>query len=378
MVIQLSGSQEIIDILRLIRSENVGVKTFHTLIKLYGSASRALEAIPELSIKGGRSKPIKLCSKQEATKEIEDCNKIKAQVVSYKDKTYPSMLKTIDDWPPIITCLGKLDILNTTKIAIVGARNASLNGCKFTYSMANELGARNITVTSGLARGIDTSAHQGSISTGTIAVVAGGIDHIYPPENEYLYRQIAEQGVIVAELPFGTAPKGQHFPQRNRIISGLSSGVLIVEASFGSGSLITARYAIQQNREVFAVPGFPLDPRAQGTNSLIKQGAKLVDSVDDIMQELDTLRSIELESNYNMAYENTGGFANRQNISFDEQQVKEARKAISEKLSSMPVDIDELISVCSLPTPIMLVAILELELAGKIMRHPGNKVSLLY
>jgi DNA processing protein len=364
---------ETIDILRLIRSENVGIKTFYSLLELYGDAKTALENIAELSARGGRAKPITICSKVAAEKELEKLDKIGASLISFKDKNYPFLLKHIPDAPPILTILGNPRLLNRKSIAIVGARNASGNGMIFTEQVAKALGQAGFIVTSGLARGIDTAAHKASLTTGTIAVIAGGIEHIYPPENEDLYYKIAEQGAIIAELPIGSVPRAQHFPQRNRIISGLSLATIVIEANLKSGSLITARLAVEQNREVFAVPGFPLDPRAQGTNRLIKQGAQIIESIEDLIENLPK-ENLQLR----LEESNIRNFTALRPLIIDEKVLSQARRKLLELLSSCPIEIDMLFNQSKIELPVLHTILLELELAGKLERHPGNKVSLKY
>jgi DNA processing protein len=368
------SAEERLDWLRLIRSENVGTKTFFSLLSIYGSASKALKAIPELSLKGGRQKPIAVYSMQAAEKEIEQCRKMGAQIIAACEPEYPAYLTHIDDYPPVITVMGNTKLLRTPSIAMVGARNASANGCRFAYKLAEDLGARGVVVASGLARGIDTAAHKGALATGTIAVIAGGIDSVYPPENKDLYKAIAEQGVIIAELPFGATPKGTNFPQRNRIISGLSYGVIVVEATLKSGSLITARMALEQNREVFSVPGFPMDPRCSGTNHLLKQGAQLVESAQDVIDAIAAIKERQLE------------LFERDNILFTpsrlqpptEDELDSLRDEILHQLGSSPISIDHIITTTGMRPAAVLTVILELELAGKLERHVGNRVSFVY
>jgi DNA processing protein len=253
-------------------------------------------------------------------------------------------------------------------VAIVGARNASALGRKFAQTIARELGEANLVIASGLARGIDTAAHEGSLKTGTCAVVAGGIDIVYPPENQALYERIRAEGAIVSEMPVSQAPQARHFPRRNRIIAGLARGVIIVEAAEGSGSLITANYALEQNREIFAVPGSPLDPRAKGTNRLIREGATLTETAQDV---LNVLRPILGGSFREPDSAMRGG-----DITATEADMDRIRKQIVELLGPAPVDVDELIRQTEAPVGAMLTVLLELELAGRLMRHPGNKVSL--
>lgn len=364
--------QEKLAWLRLIRSEQVGVKTFFDLISLYGTAEKALEAIPDMAVRGGRKNPIKIYSQELAKKEMENTNNIGAELLIYIEEEYPERLKNIYDPPPVITVRGDVKLLGKDSIAIVGARNASANGIRFSEGLAKDLGDGGYIIVSGLARGIDTAAHKGSLKTGTIAVIAGGINNIYPPENEKLYNVIAEKGAIIAELPFGAAPKAQHFPQRNRIISGLSLGVVIVEAALKSGSLITARLALEQGREVFAVPGHPQDPRAQGPNRLIKQGAILIESAEDV------IRAITSQPFFSKAFEKKPNeyMAHKPEIP-KEDELRDLRKLVLEKLSPHSVAIDDLAILCGAPIHHVKAIILELELAGKIERQRGNKVSLL-
>lgn len=263
-------SDETIDILRLIRSENVGPKTFFNLVKFFGSASCALENVQDFSVKGGRSKPIKLYSKDSALKELRELEKNNSYLITYKDQNYSELLLQIPDFPPVLSYKGNISLLNHEKIiAIVGARNSSVNGKAFAAKLSKDLVKAGYITVSGLARGIDSSVHSSSLDH-TIAVIAGGTDHIYPPENKTLYEEIAKNGLILAELPIGSKPLSQHFPQRNRIISGLALATIVIEAGIKSGSLITANFALEQNRDVFAVPGFPLDPICIGSNQLIK------------------------------------------------------------------------------------------------------------
>lgn len=365
-----------VDWVRLARSENIGPRTFQTLIDLYGSADNALKVAPEMSIKGGRKKPIRLCSEADAKKEIELTEKMGAKLVLSCDSDYPALLKHVKDYPPVITVFGDSAVLNKNIIAIVGARNASANGCRFANSLAHDLGHRRIIVASGLARGIDTSAHNGSLATGTIAIVAGGIDKIYPLENTDLFYKIRENGAVVTEMPFGAIPKSQNFPRRNRIISGLSLGIIVVEANLKSGSLITARMALEQDREVFAVPGSPLDPRCKGTNSLIRQGATMVESIDDVMEVMESI--IASRDNLFLFEKEGHGFAESQAKSVSENELSGARPLVMEKLGCSPTPVDDIISQTGLTPNVVLTILLELELAGNLNRHAGNRVSLVF
>ena len=360
---------ERLDWLRLIRTENVGPITFHRLLDRYGSARAALEALPELAQRGGRAKPLRVASRADAERELAANRRIGARLLCSCEPDYPESLAAVDDAPPVVSVLGNASLLKTRAVAMVGARNASLNGKKFAEALARDLGAAGLLVVSGLARGIDTAAHTGALATGTAAVVAGGIDVVYPPENEPLYRNILARGVVVAESAIGTQPQARHFPRRNRLISGLSLGILVVEAALQSGSLITARMALEQGREVMAVPGSPLDPRCQGTNNLIRQGAALVETVDDVLRALATLRP-------GLSEPPGGRFAGPEPAEPDESDLVRARAVVLENLSPSPVTIDELVRGCQLSAPVVLTVVLELELAGRVQRQPGHQVSL--
>ncbi len=378
MKIRSLSDKERIAWLRLSRSENVGPVSFFQLISLYGSAEKALEVAPSLSAKGGRKKPIQLCSLAVAEKELSQVIKLGGKIIAACEPEYPALLRETKGFPPLITVLGNVELLNQRAIAIVGARNASANGCRFAQHIASELGKRKWVVASGLARGIDTAAHKGSLQAGTIAVIAGGVDKLYPPENADLFKAITEQGAVVAEMPLGSVPRSQHFPRRNRIISGVSQGTLVVEASKGSGSLITARMALEQNREVFAVPGSPMDPRCNGTNSLIKQGAHLVESAQDIIDAL--AKPFEVAPNGHGLFDfQSDEFAEAAApYHATETEADKARPYIIEKLSSTPVEVDEIINQTEYAASVVQTVLLELELAGKLERHAGNRVALLF
>jgi DNA processing protein len=368
-------SNETIDILRLIRSENIGLKTFFSLIKFFGSATNALENAQDFSLRGGKSKPIKLYSKEHALKELESLEKHKCSLITYKDSNYSELLSQISDPPPVLSYKGNISLLNHNKIiAIVGARNSSVNARSFASNLSKDLIKSGYVTTSGLARGIDTSVHSSGISS-TIAVIAGGIDHIYPPENKNLYAEIAENGLLLAELPVGSKPLSQHFPQRNRIISGLALATIVIEAGLKSGSLITANFALEQNREVFAAPGFPLDPRCIGSNRLIKNGAYLLENADDII--LNVLSKDRLKE----SLKEGDKYFNSLNLNMGNNNIQitdKERKLVIELLSASDTTIDLIAKESKLDLPILYTIFLELELAGKIIRSAGNKISLIY
>jgi len=356
--------------LRLIRTENVGPITFYQLIENFGSATKAIEALPTLARKGGRLKNLKIHDQSAAIAEMEALHALGGTMIFAAEKSYPLALAAIDDAPPVLSVLGNAKLLNLPTIGIVGARNASLNGRKFAEKLSHDLGEGGQMVASGLARGIDTSAHIGSLSTGTIAAVAGGVDNIYPPENAKLYHDIKNEGCIVAESPLGTEPMAKHFPKRNRIISGLSSGVVVIEATLKSGSLFTARLAGEQGRDVYAIPGHPFDPRAAGPNKLIQDGATLVQNADDILDTIRTFSGIRptLSEDRQTAW---------QPADLSENDAESARDLILQNLSLTPVTVDELVRNCHLTIPAAQMVLLELELAGRIQRLPANRVVLV-
>ena len=353
--------------LRLARTQNVGPVTFAQLIARFGSATAALAEVPRLARRGGASE-MRVPGDDDAKRELDALAKLGGRMIASCEPEFPPGLAALEAPPPLLSVLGHVSLLSREMVAIVGARNASALGRKFAERMAADLGAANLVVASGLARGIDTAAHEGSLRSGTCAVMAGGIDVIYPPENAALYERIKAEGVIVSEMMVGQPPQARHFPRRNRIISGLSRGIVIVEAAEGSGSLITANYALEQNREIFAVPGSPLDPRAKGTNRLIREGATLTENADDVLAVLRPIlgqRFREPEGTMRgTPPAGTDGEADR------------VRSQVAELLGPSPVDVDELIRRTGGSAGAVLTVLLELELAGKLIRHPGNKVSL--
>ena len=365
MTARLLDDAQRLDWLRLIQSENVGPATFRHLINRYGSATAAIAALPELSQKGGLTRPLRVYSREAAGQDIERARKIGARFIAAGEDGYPALLRQIEGAPPLLCILGTLDLADREAVAIVGARNASAVGRKFARQLAAELGEAGYVIASGLARGIDTAAHEASLERGTAAVLAGGIDYIYPPENEPLYRNIAARGILMTEMTPGASPKAEHFPRRNRIISGMSRATIVVEAAMRSGSLITARLAAEQNREVFAVPGSPLDPRCEGTNRLIRDGATLLTRARDV---IDALQAMPMAANDDVFLEPPAGM--------DSETPRDLRSRIAGLLSPSPVEIDDLIRESGAPAQAVIGVLLELELAGKISRHAGQRVSL--
>lgn len=355
---------ERLDRLRLIRTENVGPVTFRHLLARYRSAGAALDALPELARRGGRRRGLRVPDRGEAERELAANLKAGAKLLIAGDPEYPTRLAAIDDAPPCLSVAGDPALLTRPSIALVGARNASANGCRFATMLAKSFGAAGHVVVSGLARGIDAAAHVGSMETGTVAVLAGGIDVVYPPEHADLHRWIAEAGALVAEMPVGTVPQARHFPSRNRVIAGLALATVVVEAARRSGSLITARRALDQGREVFAVPGSPLDPRCSGCNALIQEGAALlIQGPEDVLAVLDALPAIPRGAA--ALGEGEGDFAA---VETDDA----ARRLVLEALGPEPVQVDELIRRCQLSAPIVATVLLEAELAGLVDRYPGS------
>lgn len=361
--------------LRLIRSENVGPVTFWHLLRHFGSAADALDALPELSRRGGRSNPVRIASVAAAEAEIGATGKAGARLVAAQEPDYPWRLAKTEDAPPLISLAGEAALCDAPVVAIVGARNASSNGRRIARTIAQALGEAGVAVASGLARGIDAAAHTGSLETGTIAVVAGGIDICYPPEHDELMQDIANRGAILAEQPVGTKPQGRHFPRRNRIVSGIASGVLVVEAAARSGSLITARCAGEQGRDVFAVPGSPLDPRCTGANGLLRDGAILTERADDILQVLQPgLREAPGRAEPTVLAPDSTAEAPRMAA---DAVIADARRSLADCLSPAPTPIDDLVREFGDDSATVAAALLELELAGRVERHPGNRVALV-
>jgi len=377
----LTTTQDKINWLRLARSENVGRSTFFRLIKIFGSAQTALERVSDLSHQGGLKRVIKLYSEAEAEKEFIKSQKFGAEILLFCEEKYPRLLREIPDPAPILTVKGRTEFFERDTIAVVGPRNASFNAIAFARKISAELGKNSIITASGLARGVDTAAHQASIATGTIAVIAGGIDHIYPSENRELYERISTEGLLVSETPFGVPPKGGNFVQRNRLISGLSLAVIVVEAGLRSGSLITARCAAEQGREVFAVPGSPFDPRCHGTNRLIKDGANMIENIDDVLTELSSLK-IRFGEVGILREPEAERFIEPAIKMPDDDDIKKIREEIASKINFVPIAIEDIIQELQLPARLVNIALVQLELADKItinfgkvtLKNPDNEI----
>ncbi|MDL2400822.1 DNA-processing protein DprA [Rhizobium mayense] len=358
--------------LRLIRSDNVGPSTFRDLIRHYGSAEAALAALPELSQRGGSTRAIRIASEQDALRELEAAHRFGARFVGIGEPDYPQALREIDGAPPLLAVKGSLPAATRPAIGIVGSRNASISGAKFTAMIARACGQAGYAVISGLARGIDTAAHRASLETGTIAAMAGGLDQPYPPENVSLLNEIWERnGLAVSEMPFGWEPRARDFPRRNRLISGISLGVVVVEAATRSGSLITARLAGEFGRLVFAVPGSPLDPRCEGTNGLLKDGAMIVTSPDDVIGALRPLAEPDL---FRSQLAEAPAEKSDRPLSLPPDDTD--RWQIIDALGPTPVEIDDIIRHTGLSVSSVHSVLLELDMAGRLHRHPGGLVSI--
>jgi DNA processing protein len=346
------------------------------MLSRFGSARAALEVLPRLARRGERAKTVAAITRTEAEIELAAVDRAGARLVCWGEPLYPSALATIEDAPPILTVLGEAKLLQRPMIAVVGARNASANGRRFGRDLAASLGRGGLTVISGLARGIDAAAHLGGLETGSVAVVAGGVDVVYPEENRGLYDALARQGVIAAELPLGTEPQARHFPRRNRIISGMALGVVVVEAAARSGSLITARFALEQGREVFAVPDSPLDPRSRGCNDLLRHGATLTETAEDVLLQLGPqLRGVApVRTAPARPVPAAPTWSPSAVVEPADSDV--GFELILEKLGPTPVAVDELVRQCQMSAAAVATLLLELELVGRVERHPGNLVSL--
>lgn len=412
------SEQEALARIRLVRSRSVGPLTFYALMRRFGTAVRALERAPMLAQQSTGRSSFTPFSLEETLREVEAVRKHGARFLFHDDPSYPPLLATLPDAPPVLTLKGRgIGLTHPKIIGIVGARNASLPGRKFAEKIARDLGERGYIIVSGLARGIDTHAHEGALNTGTLAVVAGGVDQVYPLENARLQKAIEDNGCVLGESPYGVPPQGALFPKRNRLISGLSLGVLVVEAAYRSGSLVTARYALEQNRDVWAVPGSPFDPRCQGTNALIRQGASLIQNTEDLLECLEgplgqihkdykdhKIQIQDLGENCNDLFD-PGESGNSRDLE-DSQDLEHPRNSrdpldsldsldaetplcgslencsnlrehLLTNLSYTPLSVDEVLRVSErFPKPEVLSVLLGLELAGTLQRYSGNRIAL--
>jgi len=358
------SEQERFNRLRLIRSPRIGPVTFRQLMARFGTAGEALRAVPDMAARGGGKASI--IDAQIVEQEIARSRAAGARYLITGDADYPFLLDQMEGAPPALIVRGDVSLAGRECVAMVGARNASAAACRFARTLAQELGQRGAVVVSGLARGIDTAAHQGALESGTIAVIACGIDIAFPPENAELQERLAEEGLLVTEHPPGTQPLARQFPARNRIIAGLARGTVVVEAAPRSGSLITARLAGEAGREVMAVPGSPLDPRAQGCNQLIREGAVLIQSAADVIEAIGAIdpRMVRQPGSDFSGEPPSGDVADRE------------RASIVALLGPAPVPVDELIRLSGLGPAVVQTVLLELELAARLERHAGGKVSL--
>lgn len=396
--------------LRLWRSENIGPRTFQSLLSRYGTAEAALAALPDLLKKTGSGRQIRIAAVEDIEREMDTAARLGARFVCRDEPGFPLLLREVDTAPAVLAVMGRADILDRPAIAIVGARNASAAGLAFAERLARGLAQAGYVIVSGFARGIDSRAHRASMASGTVAVLAGGLDKIYPADAAPFMDDLLEDGAAISEMPFGWEPRGRDFPRRNRIVSGLSLGVIVVEAARRSGSLITARFAADQGREVFAVPGSPLDPRAEGTNDLLRDGATLCADPDDVIRSLagrvarggggDDLFRDETRGESTIFWNELDLFASMpahvtaveepaeplagsptawsQTASSGPDLTASQRLAlITECLGPAPISIDELARAAAMPIRHVRAAILELEIAGRIERHGGGLVSLL-
>lgn len=402
--IVLSDRQRL-DWLRLIRSESIGPRSFRSLMNRFGGAAAALDALPDLARQAGRS--IRICPEPEAEREFDGLHRLGGRFLALGEAEYPVPLQAIDSAPPLLALLGHAGILQRPGVALVGSRNASAAGMKFTARLARELGEADFTVVSGLARGIDTAAHEASLETGTVAVLAGGLDEIYPPQNIPLALRIMERGALISEMPLGWVARARDFPRRNRLVSGLSLGTVVVEAARRSGSLITARFANEQGRLVFAVPGSPLDPRAEGGNHLIREGATLCADAAHVIEALQPLRQRELGPPAQMLLRERPRDPAREAM-WDELDLPEVlpapdfagqdedvappapdsvtgeaadglqlKRIVLDLLGATPVALDDLVRASGQGAGAVNRALVELELDGEVARHPGGLLTRL-
>ena len=356
--------------LRLARTDQIGPVTFQRLLTVYGTPEKALDALPELSQRGGCKRPLKAFPMPKAKAEYGQTDKLNGGYLFWGEEGYPKALQALPDAPPVLAAHGHRALLEKPMIAMVGARNASAAARKMTANLSAGPAAAGLVVVSGLARGVDGAAHQAALETGTVAVIGNGAAHAYPRDNADLQSAIIEQGLLLSENPPDTAPQASLFPRRNRIIAGLSLGVIVVEAAQRSGSLITARLAGEQGREVFAVPNSPLDARCLGSNNLLRDGAVMTESADDV---LNVLRPIMEQREMDAR---TPPPPKRSEIN-PTQPDDRLRALIIELMGPVPMTIDELVTASNAPVSTVHLVLLELELAGRLTQEPGGKISLI-
>lgn len=382
------SDEERLSRLQLVQSDNIGPATYHQLLEIYGSAAEAITALPDLASGVARGRRVRLYSRDHVLRDVERTHACGGQIVTHGEPGFPQLLAQTANPPPVLFVAGNIELLQQSTCAIVGSRNSSANGKRFARDVAKGLGQSGWKIASGLARGIDTAAHEASLDQGTIAVVATGLDVIYPPENADLHAQIASHGCVVSEMPPGTQPRAELFPRRNRIIAGLAAGVVVIEAAMRSGSLITARLANEIGRDVFAVPGSPFDPRSEGTNKLIQDGAMLVTSSRDVLDVLERGHLYSLGSSldnqpqrpvvsgagaHRIANEQNAGTAPRDTPMVDDSH----RQTVMDLLGPDPVEVDVVVRESELPSQLVQMVIMELDLTGRLERHPGQRVSLI-
>ncbi len=372
------------DWLRLFRSPRIGPVTFRDLLNHFGSARQAIVALESGQF---GSKRFLLADENEISRELERAQKIGAKIVAFGETGYPRWLQAVDGAPPILYVKGQLELAQRASVGMVGSRNASGAGLKLARQLSSELGQYGFVLTSGLARGIDHAVHEGALKTGTIAVLGGGLDHIYPAQNEMTYHRIAEQGLLVSERPLGFYAKPKDFPRRNRLISGISLGTIVVEAALRSGSLTTARFASEQGREVFAIPGHPLDPRATGTNKLIQNGASLVTSASDVIEalhsqmeydrtgfeEIDHLPLETAEIQEGQKFHDAQPLARESN---EQVPLNELKERVVELLGPTPIERDALVRLLKCESRNLQIVLLDLDLEGRIEHHGQQRISL--
>lgn len=370
----IPSHQERLDLIRLSRTEGIGPVNFRRLLNEHGTAGAALAALPERARRAGRRGGVTVPSAEIILEEQYALERMGGQMLVLGDPDYPPLLARIPDAPPVLSVRGRIERLSQRAIGIVGARNASAGGLRIAESLSGALAQQGCVIVSGLARGIDSVAHRAALHAGmTVGAAAGGLDCFYPPENESLYRSVAERGCIVTEAALGTIPQASHFPRRNRLIAGLSLGVILVEAALRSGTLITARLALDYGRDVFAVPGSPLDPRSRGGNDLLRQGAILTETAQDVLNQIQSAEQMRIEPCWN----GLPGFSEPQIKGLEgSPTLEEACKRIRELLSPAPVAVDDIVAHCQFSVSTVLSALSELELGGIATFLPGGQVAL--